>query len=204
MKVLLIEDVQNDFLPGGALAVPGGDQIIPVINKLQNYFDLVVAVQDWHPQNHKSFASNNAGKKPFDVIELDGLQQTLWPDHCVQGSFGAAFPAGLHTNKAEAIFRKGTDPEIDSYSGFYDNGHRKSTGLADYLHSKKVTQVYITGLCGDICVFYTAMDSLREGFETFIIEDGTRPLKAEDFIKTNQAFIEKGGKLISSKEIIEI
>jgi nicotinamidase/pyrazinamidase len=203
MKVLLIADVQNDFLPGGALAVPDGDKIIPVINQLQDYFELVVAVQDWHPQTHKSFASNHPGKKQFDIIELNGLQQTLWPDHCVQGTFGAAFPQQLHTNKSEAIFRKGTDPEIDSYSGFYDNGHRKSTCVANWLRGKKVSEVFITGLCGDICVFYTAMDSLHEGFETFIIEDATRPLITEDFEKTNAIFKESGGRIMRSEDIIK-
>ncbi|QEC69196.1 bifunctional nicotinamidase/pyrazinamidase [Panacibacter ginsenosidivorans] len=198
MKALLLVDIQNDFLPGGALEVPAGDKIIPVINELQNYFELVVITQDWHPPDHKSFASSHVGKKPFDVIELNGLQQTLWPDHCVQGTSGASFPVAFNTNKAEAIFRKGTDPEIDSYSGFYDNGHRKSTCLADYLRGKKVKEVYITGLCGDICVFYTAMDSLKEGFETYIIEDGTCPLKKEDFITTMQVFKDKGGMIIQS------
>lgn len=201
MRVLLLADIQNDFLPGGALEVPDGDKIIPVINELQNYFELVVAVQDWHPIDHKSFASSHKGKKPFDVIELHNLQQKLWPDHCVQGTLGAGFPPGLHTNKAEAIFRKGTDPEIDSYSGFYDNGHLKSTCVADYLRGKKVSQVYITGLCGDICVFYTGMDSLKEGFETYIIEDATRPLILSDFKKVMQDFTAKGGKIIRSTEV---
>ncbi|ULQ54709.1 bifunctional nicotinamidase/pyrazinamidase [Flavihumibacter fluvii] len=202
MNALLIVDVQNDFLPGGALAVPAGDQVIPVINALQDYFELVVATQDWHPPNHKSFASNHAGKKPFDLIDLNGLQQTLWPDHCIQGSWGANWPAALNMNRSEAVFRKGTNPEIDSYSAFYDNGQRKSTGLADYLRGKKVTRLYITGLCADICVFFTALDSLQEGFESFIIEDATCPLDAKDVIKTNQAFIEKGGKIVRSEAII--
>jgi len=202
MKVLVLADIQNDFLPGGALAVPDGDKIIPVVNELQNYFELVVATQDWHPANHKSFASNQKDKKPFEFIELRGLKQVLWPDHCVQGSYGAEFSDQLNMNKAEAIFRKGTDPEIDSYSGFFDNGHLKSTCLEDYLRGKQVDQVYVVGLCGDICVFYTAMDSLREGFETYIIEDATCPLRQEDFEATNKQFIQKGGKLISSVEIM--
>jgi nicotinamidase/pyrazinamidase len=202
MKALVVVDVQNDFLPGGSLAVPDGDKIIPVVNELQNYFELIVATQDWHPQNHKSFASNHPGKKPFNVIDLHGLKQTLWPDHCVQGTEGADFPSQLNLNKVEAIFRKGTDTEIDSYSGFYDNGHLKSTGLAAYLRGKNADEVYVTGLCGDICVFFTAIDSLQEGFSTFIIEDATQPLREDDFKKTNEAFMRKGGKLISSKAII--
>ena len=202
MKALLLIDIQNDFLPEGSLAVPHGDKIIPVVNKLQNYFELIVATQDWHPQDHKSFASNHKDRRPFDVIDLNGLEQTLWPDHCVQGTAGADFPSQLSTNKVEVIFRKGTDPGIDSYGGFYDNGHLKSTGLADYLRGKKVDEIYLTGLAGDICVYYSAMDSLHEGFKTYIIEDATSPLSAEEFKKTNKRFEEKGGRLIQSADIM--
>ena len=198
MKALLIIDIQNDFLPGGNLAVPDGDRIIPVVNRLQSFFELVVATQDWHPADHKSFASNHKNKKPFEVIELRGLHQTLWPDHCLQGTSGADLPKELNANRVEAIFRKGTDPEIDSYSGFYDNGHLKSTGLADYLRGKNVTQIYLTGLCADICVHYTAMDGISEGFETCIIEEGTCPLIEEDFKRTAAKFKAKGGKIISA------
>jgi nicotinamidase/pyrazinamidase len=202
MKVLLVVDIQNDFLPGGALAVPKGDEIISIVNKLQDYFDLVVATQDWHPPDHKSFASNHPGKKPFDTIELNGLKQTLWPDHCVQGTIGAGFPSGLKMNKVEAIFRKGTDREIDSYSAFYDNGHRKSIGLAGYLRQRGVQHVYLTGLAGDICVYATAIDSLAEGFETYIVEDATRPLNEKNFIVTNETFTNQGGKLATSSDVI--
>jgi nicotinamidase/pyrazinamidase len=202
MTVLVLVDILNDFLPGGALPVPKGDAIIDVVNRLQEYFELVVATQDWHPPNHKSFASNHPGKRPFDVIELFGLKQTLWPDHCVQGSDGAKFAPGLHMNKVEAIFRKGTDPEIDSYSGFYDNAHRKSTGLASYLRGKDIDQVYVTGLAGDICVYATAMDSLDEGFQTYIIKDATRPLIEKDFTANNKTFTNKGGTLITSVDLI--
>lgn len=204
MNALLIADLQNDFLPGGSLAVAGGDTIIPVVNKLQDYFELVVITQDWHPSTHKSFASNHSGKKPFDVVELDGLRQTLWPDHCVQGTMGAGFPLSLHTDKAEAIFRKGTNPEIDSYSAFYDNLHLKSTCVADYLRAKKVNRVFITGLCGDICVFYSAMDSLMEGFKTYIVEEGTCPLNHEEFRVNMQIFKEAGGKIASVFQIEEV
>lgn len=201
MKALLVVDIQNDFLPGGALAVPHGDLIIPVVNDLQARFELVVATQDWHPANHKSFASNHPGKRPFDIIDLDGLPQTLWPDHCVQGTPGADFPKQLNTNRVEAIFRKGTSSEIDSYSGFYDNGRRKSTGLADYLRGKGIKQVYVTGLCADICVFYTAMDSLSEGFDTYIIEEGTCPLNEQDYKRTREQFTAKGGKMIFATDL---
>jgi len=198
MKALLLVDIQNDFLPGGPLAVPEGDAIIPVVNKLQHYFDVVGATQDWHPANHKSFASNHTGKKPFDVINWHGSPQTLWPNHCVQGSEGAAFARALNMNLVQAIFRKGTDPEIDSYSGFYDNDLRKSTGLAGYLREIKVKSVYLAGLAADICVFATAMDSLQEGFETYIIEDATRPLNEGQCKIVMQKFTAKGGRIIQS------
>jgi nicotinamidase/pyrazinamidase len=181
--------------------VPEGDAIIPVVNRLIDHFGLVIAIQDWHPANHKSFASMHPGKKPLDTIDLNGLQQTLWPDHCIQGTQGAAFSTRLQMNKAEAIFRKGTDPEIDSYSGFYDNGHRKSTGLAGYLREKKVSEVYVTGLAGDYCVYSSAIDSLKEKFSTFIIEDATRPINRENFKKVLQDFIVKGGKIIRSTDL---
>ena len=201
MKALLVIDIQNDFLPGGSLAVPGGDEIISIVNGIQHYFGLVVATQDWHPANHKSFASNHKGKKQFEKIELGGLPQVLWPDHCVQGTKGADFPGALNMNRVETIFRKGTNPDIDSYSGFFDNGRKKSTGLTDYLRGRKVTEIYLAGLAGDICVFSTGMDGVDEGFKTYIIEDASRPLNLEDFKKTNKLFIEKGGKLIHSREI---
>jgi nicotinamidase/pyrazinamidase len=204
MKALVIVDIQNDFLPGGSLAVPYGDKIIRVVNELQKYFELTVATQDWHPTDHKSFASNHPNKKPFEVIELNGLKQTLWPDHCVQGTAGANFSSQLNLNKVEAIFRKGTNAEIDSYSGFYDNGHLKSTGLAGYFRDKKIDEVFVTGLCGDICVFFTAMDSLQEGFKTYIIEDATQPLNEDYFKRTNETFIQNGGRLIKSREMISI
>jgi len=198
VKALLLIDIQNDFLPGGALAVPQGDQILEVVNQLQPYFDLVAATQDWHPANHKSFASNHEGKKPFESIELQGLPQVLWPDHCVQGSPGADFSRQLQLNRVAAIFRKGMDPEIDSYSGFFDNGHLKTTGLADYLRSKKVSQVFIAGLAGDYCVYFTAKDSLLEGFKTFLIEDACRPISQAGFEKAKADLRQLGGKIIQS------
>lgn len=198
MKALLLIDIQNDFLPGGALAVPNGDKIIPIVNKLQSNFDLIVATQDWHPQDHKSFASNHKGKSSFDNIMLQGLEQVLWSDHCVQGTTGADFSKDLDMNKVEAIFRKGMNPEIDSYSGFYDNGKLKSTGLADYLKGKNITEVYLTGLAGDYCVYFSGIDALSEGFKTFIIEDATYPIDEENFAKNKENFLRSGGKIISS------
>lgn len=203
MKALILIDIQYDFLPGGALAVPDGDAIIPVVNKLQPRFELVVASQDWHPPNHKSFASAHPGKQPFDVITLHGMQQVLWPDHCVQETPGAAFPDTLSTARMEAIFRKGTDPEIDSYSAFYDNGHRKSVGLAGYLREKGVTTVYLAGLAAEICVYFTAMDSLQEKFITYYVEDAVRPLVQPDFEKALQHFSAEGGRVVHSGELLQ-
>lgn len=203
MKALILVDIQNDFLPGGSLPVPEGDAVIEPANKLQPCFELVVATQDWHPPDHKSFASQHAGKKAFvDTINLRGMEQKLWPDHCVQGTAGAGFPAPLAMNKPEAIFRKGTDPEIDSYSGFYDNGHLKSTGLSGYLHNKNVNEVYLCGLAGDICVFATAMDSLAENFTTYIIEDATRSLSPQNFINLMKDFVSRGGRITRYADLI--
>lgn len=205
MKALIIVDIQNDFLPGGALAVNKGDEVIPVINNLQQfgYFDLIVATQDWHPQNHKSFASNHSGKTTFEKIMLNGLEQILWPDHCVQGTKGADFPSNLDTKKIEAIFRKGMDVNVDSYSGFFDNGKRKDTGLAAYLKGRKIDEIYVSGLAGDFCVFYTALDSADCGFKTFFIEDATRSIDKnsfEDMIKKKLS--EKDITIINSSDIL--
>lgn len=203
MKALILVDIQNDFIPGGALPVPNGDEIIPTVNALMPYFDLVVATQDWHPRNHGSFASNHAGKKVFDVIELNGLQQILWPDHCVQGTKGADFVPTLNTNPVEAIFRKGTDPAIDSYSGFFDNGKKKNTGLADYLRGRHIDEVYVVGLAGEFCVNYTILDAVDQGFKTFLIKDGTRPLNEDDFEKAMENMRKKGVIIIESKDILK-
>jgi nicotinamidase/pyrazinamidase len=199
MKALLIIDIQNDFLPGGALAVPRGDEIIPLVNQLQSRFELVVATQDWHPKEHKSFASNHEGKKVFEVIEWQGAEQVLWPDHCVQGTWGAELSSAVNWNTTEAIFRKGTNAEIDSYSGFYDNGYLKSTGLAGYLKERKVTEVYIAGLAADYCVYFTAKDALEEGFKTCVIEDATRAIRAKGFEAARKDLEEKGGKVVQSR-----
>jgi nicotinamidase/pyrazinamidase len=197
MKTLVIVDVQNDFMPGGQLEVPHGDMIIPVINRIQEYFDLVVATQDWHPQNHKSFASNHSNKKPFEKINFHGRQETVWPDHCVQGTKGAEFHPDLETRKISAIFRKGMDPEIDSYSGFYDNGHQISTGLSGYLKEKGVTEIHFCGLAADICVYYTIMDSLKEGFSAVLIEEASCSLNYDDFINKKNKLLKMGVQVIN-------
>jgi nicotinamidase/pyrazinamidase len=196
MKALIIVDVQNDFCPGGALAVAGGDEIIAGINKLQEKFPLVVATQDWHPADHASFASNHALKKPFESIELDGLLQVLWPDHCIQGSLGAEFHKDLRMSRVEAIFRKGMNPRVDSYSGFSDNRQGMTTGLAGYLHERNVKEVYVCGLAGDYCVFYTAMDAIKSGFNTVVIADATRSISTEKFDLAVQEIKRSGGGIV--------
>jgi nicotinamidase/pyrazinamidase len=174
MKALVLVDIQNDFLPGGALAVPEGDAVVPVANRLQPAFDLVVATQDWHPSNHGSFAANHPGAKPGQVIDLHGLRQVLWPVHCVQHTPGAALAPGLKTVRIARVFQKGTDPEIDSYSGFFDNGHRKATGLELYLKERGVTDVFIAGLATDYCVKFTALDAVKAGLRAGLVADGCR------------------------------
>lgn len=201
MKTLVIIDVQNDFIPGGALAVPGGDEIVEVINNLQSSFDLVIATQDWHPRNHSSFADNHPGKKQFETISWRETEQVLWPVHCVQGTPGAQFHQDLNMVGIEAIFRKGTSPEIDSYSGFYDNAHLKSTGLAGYLKEKGAKDLYFCGLAGEYCVYFSIMDALKEGFNATLIEDATRALDEDQFTKSKNELISKGGKVVTAADL---
>lgn len=174
MTALIVVDIQNDFLPGGSLAVPGGDAIIPLVNELMPEYDLVVATQDWHPDDHGSFATNHPGKNPGETTDLAGLTQVLWPVHCVQATPGASFPETLQHQRFDHVVRKGTDPQIDSYSGFHDNGHRQPTGLAHLLRDNGVTAVHIVGLATDYCVKFTALDAVNEGFSTTLITDATR------------------------------
>jgi nicotinamidase/pyrazinamidase len=174
MNALLVVDIQNDFLPGGALAVPDGDQVIPIANRLVGFFSLILATQDWHPANHGSFAANHLNRHPGEVINLNGIMQVLWPVHCVQGSSGAAFSAQLRTERFSKVFRKGIDPGIDSYSGFFDNGKRRSTGLAEYLRDRRVNQLFICGLATDYCVKFSALDAVDSGVRTHVIEDACR------------------------------
>ncbi len=174
MRALVLVDIQNDFLPGGALAVPDGNAVIPVANALQAAFPLVVCTQDWHPTGHKSFASQHPGKQPGDQIQLEGLAQTLWPDHCVQGTRGAELAADLDMQRVDTVFHKGTDRNIDSYSTFFDNEHRKNTGLRDYLEKRGVDEVWVAGLATDYCVLFSTLDARQLGFRTFVVEDGCR------------------------------
>jgi nicotinamidase/pyrazinamidase len=177
---LVLVDIQNDFLPGGPLGVPEGDKVVPVANAIEERFDLVVATMDWHPPDHGSFATNHPGQKPGEYIDLGGVRQILWPPHCVQNTRGAEFAPGLETARIRKTFRKGVDPGIDSYSAFFDNGHRKATGLGDYLREQGVDEVFLMGLATDYCVKYSALDAGDLGFRTTLIEDGCRGIELQD------------------------
>lgn len=203
MRALIIVDVQNDFIPGGALAVKDGDQIIPVINRIQQKFDFIVATQDWHPPHHGSFAANHPGKNIGDFIDLNNVQQILWPVHCVQDSFGAAFHSNLKREKWKAVFQKGTDPMVDSYSGFFDNNKQGDTGLSSYLKENGITDIFICGLAADYCVKFTVLDGLSEGFKTHLITDATKAvnLRPDDFEKSLQEMSTAGAILVSSGDI---
>ncbi len=174
--VLLVVDIQNDFCPGGALSVPRGDEIVPVINRLARHFDHVILTQDWHPKAHLSFASSHPGKKPYDVITVAYGKQELWPDHCVQGGYGAEFRADLSVPRAELILRKGFHAAIDSYSAFQENDRSTQTGLGGYLRERGFERIFIAGLAFDFCVRYSAEDAYREGFSVLVIEDACRAI----------------------------
>lgn len=174
MHALILVDIQNDFLPGGALAVPHGDDVIEVANRWMDRYKLVVATQDWHPADHQSFASQHPDSSIGDVIEVAGLPQVLWPDHCIQRTSGAELANDLRREPIQHIVRKGTDRTIDSYSGFFDNGHRKATGLDDYLRQRKITAVDIMGLATDYCVKFTSLDAVQLGYETTLLTQGVR------------------------------
>ncbi|MDP1731927.1 MAG: bifunctional nicotinamidase/pyrazinamidase [Devosia sp.] len=177
--VLIVVDVQYDFLPGGSLAVAGGDQIIPLVNKLGRKFANVVLTQDWHPAGHVSFASNHPNAKPFDVIDLPYGAQVLWPDHCVWETHGAELSAELDLPHAQLIIRKGYNEMVDSYSGFQEADRRTKTGLEGYLRERRLKRLFVTGLATDFCVAWTALDACAAGFETFVIEDATRAIDAD-------------------------
>ena len=179
MNALIIVDLQNDFLPGGALPVPHGDEVIPLANELQQRFVLVLATQDWHPPDHGSFAPNHPGKKPGDRIILDGIEQILWPVHCVQNMPGAEFAPRFDTSPISRVFHKGTERNIDSYSTFFDNAHRRHTGLAHYLEKRSIKEIYLMGLALDYCVKYSALDARQLGLTTYVILDGCRGIELE-------------------------
>lgn len=203
-NALIIVDIQNDFVPGGALPSLMGNQIIPVANKVQHHFKLIVASNDWHPANHGSFASQHPGKKIGDVINLHGIAQVLWPDHCVQNTPGAEFAPELKTDHIVKTFHKGSDPNIDSYSAFFDNEQRRATGLGDYLKSQNVTDVYLLGIATDYCIKYSAIDALHLGFNVYVIEDGCSGinLKPNDSKDALEEIAKMGVKIIKSNDLV--
>jgi len=203
-RALILVDLQNDFLPGGAMAVPEGDQLIPVANRVQALFDVVVASQDWHPADHGSFAVSHPGREPGDQIELAGLPQILWPTHCVQDSPGARLAPGLETSRIDRIFYKGSDPQIDSYSCFHDNGRRQSTGLAEYLRDQGIDTVFILGLATDYCVKFSVLDAVDLGFAVHLVLDGCRGIDLEpgDVDRALAEMREAGATLVSSQSLL--
>lgn len=203
MKALILVDLQNDFCPGGALAVPDGDAVVAVANRLSPRFARVVTTQDSHPPDHQSFAINHPGKRVYEVIDLHGLPQVLWPAHCVAGSHGFRFHPQLDLSHVTQNIPKGTDREIDSYSGFFDNGQRKATGLEAYLRSEQIDDVFVLGLATDYCVKATALDALRLGFRTWVVEDGCRAvnLQPSDEAAAKAELRAAGVRLCRSQEL---
>ncbi|MBE1293874.1 MAG: bifunctional nicotinamidase/pyrazinamidase [Rhodobacteraceae bacterium] len=192
-SALIVIDVQNDFCPGGALAVPEGDQIVEGINALMDDFDTVVLTQDWHPEGHSSFASSHEGKTPYELIDMPYGPQVLWPDHCVQGSAGAELHADLDVARANVIIRKGTNPAIDSYSAFFENDQTTSTGLGGYLQALGVTEVTMVGLATDFCVQFSALDASRLGFKVNVREDLCRAIDLDGSLKAAQNAMDEAG-----------
>lgn len=203
MKALLIVDVQNDFCPGGALAVPNGDEIVPTINQLIPHFDHVIQTQDWHPKGHHSFASTHKGKNPYDTVELDYGTQVLWPDHCVQGTKGSQFHPDLHTDKTQVIIRKGFRKSIDSYSTFFENDQETATGLTGYLKQRGITDLYTVGLATDFCVKWSILDGIDEGFNMHIVEDAVKGIDLNGSLeKAWQEMKEKGVSITTSSKLL--
>ena len=196
--VLLVIDVQNDFCSGGALAVAGGDDTVPVINRLQNHFANVVLTQDWHPAKHTSFASQHANKNPFQSVAATYGEQTLWPDHCVQGTPGAEFHSDLQRDHAQLVIRKGFRAAVDSYSAFFENDRTTPTGLIGYLRERRIDRVFLTGLATDVCVRFSAMDARNEGFDTVLALDACRGLSDDAVNSALTAMKEAGVRVIES------
>lgn len=204
MKALIIVDIQNDFLKGGSLAVPDGNAIIPVINKILPVFDILIYTKDWHPANHKSFASNHKEKNVYDVVDLKGISQVLWPDHCIQNTFGAEFHKDLIiSGKNTYYIFKGTDPNVDSYSAFFDNKKIHNTGLNKLLKEKNIDEVYICGLSTDYCVKYTAIDAIELNYNTYVVADATKAvnINPDDYEKSLKELKNIGVKIIFSKNL---
>lgn len=204
MKALVVVDLQNDFMPGGALAVAGGDATVPVANALSVLFPLTVATQDWHPVAHGSFASAHPGASPGEIVDLGGVAQILWPDHCVQGTPGASFHSALDVARICHVVRKGTDPGVDSYSGFFDNDHERSTGLDEYLSTRGVSELIVLGLATDYCVKATVMDAVGLGFGVTVVTDGCRAVDVApgDGERALAAMHTAGARLTTSAELL--
>lgn len=201
-SVLLVVDVQNSFLPGGSLAVKDGDQVVPVINRIVGGFAHVVMTQDWHPAGHSSFASSHAGKTPFEMIDLPYGKQVLWPDHCVQGTDGAALSKELSIPQAELILRKGFHEDVDSYSAFTEADCKTSTGLAAYLRARQLERVFVVGLATDFCIAWSALDARKAGFETYVVEDACRAIDTEGSLAKAWSDMDKAGvRRIQSTDI---
>tara|TARA_R100001143_G_C3361105_1_gene135936 strand:+ start:18720 stop:19334 length:615 start_codon:yes stop_codon:yes gene_type:complete len=204
MKALLIIDVQNDFCPGGSLAVPDGDDVVSVINSLIDEFDIIIQTQDWHPSDHSSFASNHDNKDPYDTIEFDYGTQVLWPDHCIQGSKGAEFHPELNTQKTQVFIRKGFRKNIDSYSTFYENDQTTVTGLTGYLREREVKEIYTTGLATDFCVKWSVLDGIGEGFKMYLVQDAVRGIDLNGSLQEAlNEMKEKGAVFITSEKILK-
>lgn len=203
MTCLILIDLQNDFMPGGALPVPRGNEVLAVANRLAPLFEHVVATQDWHPDDHRSFASQHPGHKPGDIVQLAGLDQVLWPDHCVQESPGAEFHEGLDSSLVHAVFRKGTDRNLDSYSAFFDNAHRRSTGLGEHLRQRGVDEVYLLGLATEYCVKFSAMDAVALGMRTRVLHEGCRgiDLSRGDVQRAWDEMLEAGIDVVSERTL---
>lgn len=202
---LILVDLQVDFMPTGMLPVTEADRVVPLANDLMPSYQTIVATQDWHPANHGSFAANHPWRKPGQVIDLHGLQQVLWPIHCVQGTWGAEFVSSLEVEKITKVFQKGTDPKIDSYSGFYDNGHRKSTGMAEWLREQGIDEVHVLGVATDFCVKFTVLDALQEGFAVSLIQNASRGvnLQAGDVERAVEEMEAAGAVITGSSDLLE-
>ena len=204
-SALVIVDVQNDFCPGGALAIPDGDKVVPIINAVTGRFNMVIATQDWHPADHLSFASQHPGREIMETVKVEGIDQVLWPDHCIQGTAGADFVSNLNTHYFTLILRKGTNPKLDSYSGFFENDRKTHTGLEFYLKCLGFSAVYLCGLATDSCVLFSALDAVRAGFKTYLIGDACRGVDIpEGNEKASIEKMEESGVLISKSKDLDL
>lgn len=200
-EALIVIDVQNDFCPGGALGVEGGDQVVPILNRLQERFETIVLTQDWHPADHRSFASQHQAE-PFSTTMMPYGEQVLWPDHCVQGSEGAAFHPGLDTNRAQLVIRKGFRSSIDSYSAFFENDRSTVTGLAGYLRERGIERIALAGIATDFCVAYSALDAVKLGFKVRVVEDASRAIDLDGSLAAQMAKMRGAGVTITRSDAL--